>query len=240
MKDKIVLFDLDSTLVGIEGLDFLAEKKGVGESVKNLTLRSMNGEIPVEQVMPVKMQIISPSGEDMEFLADEYKNQVVQDAAKVIEELKKVGIQVGILTGNFYPAVIPLPQKLGIDLQNVFANELKFSEDGSSLGYRENNNLMHSSGKAEVIGSLRRQYKHIIHVGDSMGDLEAGADMFVGFGGVNLRQPVLENLRMGDYYIPGNSLAPLLSVSLSRRQLRKIGDKNLLQRTNATLLSRRG
>jgi phosphoserine phosphatase len=236
-KEHIVLFDIDSTLVSIEGLDHLAQKKGVGENVVELTKRSMNGEIPVEQAMQEKMKLIAPSEEDMKQLSREYLAHMVADAKEVIHELKQAGIRVGILTGNFYPAVIPIAEHLGIDLQNVFANNIEFNPDGSYKGYKENNALMHSEGKAKVIENLRRKNRHITHIGDSKGDLDAGADRFIGFGGVVVRDAVLKEAA---YYIPNQSLAPILASELSPRKLKRMKDKSLVQKAQSGLLIRQG
>lgn len=237
-NERIVMFDVDSTLVNNEGLVFLAgRKEGIQEAVDDLTKRAMNGEISNSEAMDEKMRRIAPSRNDMRVLADHYLANIVEDAEQVVGELLKAGVQVGILTGNFYPAVIPLAQKLGIDLKNVYANDLEFNEDGSYKGYVERNSLMQSSGKAEVVKLLRRDYRHITHVGDSKGDADAGADRFIGFGGVAVRDSVLKQANL---YIPGRSLAPVLAIELSRRQLRGIADRSLVERAQSGLLVRQG
>ena len=56
MKPHAVFFDLDSTLSKIEGLDWIAEKKGVGERMKEITRKAMNGEMDIPSALKEKMK----------------------------------------------------------------------------------------------------------------------------------------------------------------------------------------
>ena len=239
MRERnVVGLDVDSTAVDKEGLNWLADRKGVGNQVKKLTEDSMNGRIPVEQVMPLKMDIISPSRSDIAALSQEYLAHVSPDLVQVVQELKRAGKHVVIITGNFHEAIDPLAESLGLDPEHdVFANNLLFDANGDYAGFVENYHLMHDDGKQQVVKELRQQYRHITHVGDSMGDMLAGADIFIGYGGAAIRSQVLIQ---SELYIPGPSLAPVLSVELSRRQLRHIPDQSLRERAQSGLLVRRG
>lgn len=240
MKNReFIGLDIDSTLVDKEGLNWLADQKGVGREVAKLTEDSMSGIIPVEEVMPLKMAIIRPSQSDIEALSREYLAHLSPDAVEVVRELQKAGKHVAIITGNFHEAVDPVAQALGIDVQDVYANNLVFDNNGNYQGFVENHRLMHDDGKQQVIKHLRQTYGHITvtHVGDSIGDKNAGADIFIGYGGAVVRKPVLER---SDVYISGPSLAPILAVELSRRQLRQVRDRALVERAHSGLLVRRG
>lgn len=231
--------DWDSTVSVIEGLNNTAVAKGLGEQVKKLTQDSMDGLIPVEDVMPLKMDLIRPSRDDIRALSENYLTNLAPDAREVIQELQRAGKRVVIITGNFHEAVDPVARELGLDpAQDVYANNLLFDESGNYAGYVENYRLMHDDGKQRVVDLLRQKYKHVTHVGDSMGDLQAGADRFIGCGVAVVRPPVLA---MSGLYIASEipSLAPILSVELSRRQLRHIPDRSLAERAQSGLLIRR-
>ena len=73
-KYDIVIFDVDSTLVKIEGLDWLAEYKGRGEEVRDLTKRSMEGEMDFNDAMTKKMELISPAKKDLIKLGTQFYN----------------------------------------------------------------------------------------------------------------------------------------------------------------------
>lgn len=237
-KGEVIGLDVDSSAVQIEGLNWLAQRKGIGPEIEQLTRDSMEGKIPVADVMPLKMQLIAPSLSDVEDLSREYLSRISLDAVNVVRELQRVGKRVVLITGNFHEAVDPLAKALGIDSVNdVFANNLEFNADGSYKGYVENFHLMHDDGKQQVIARLRQSYGKISHIGDSMGDLQAGADIFIGYGGAVKRDSVYKRSRR---FIEAQSLAPVLAVELSRRQLRQIPDRSLAERARSGLTIRRG
>ncbi|KAJ0963492.1 hypothetical protein J5N97_028614 [Dioscorea zingiberensis] len=88
--------------------------------------------------------------------------------------------------------------KLGIPLENIFANQLLFGSNGEFLGFEtsEPSYFQESGGKAKAVEHIRkhRGYKAMIMVGDGATDLEArkpgGADLFICYGGVQLRESV--------------------------------------------------
>ena len=57
-KADAVCFDVDSTLVTIEGLDALAEYCGVGEEVKQWTKRAMRGSVTIQESLKARLNIV--------------------------------------------------------------------------------------------------------------------------------------------------------------------------------------
>lgn len=56
-----VCFDVDSTLVTIEGLDSLAEYCGVGDEVKQWTTRAMGGAMSFQESFKARLDIVKPT-----------------------------------------------------------------------------------------------------------------------------------------------------------------------------------
>lgn len=123
---NIIIFDLDSTLVRIEGLDWLAERKEKDNQVKQLTKQSMEGLIGVQEAMIKKMDLISPTYEDFLCLGQKYSESVVKGAKETIATLHKLGKEVWIVTGNFQPAVGILASELGIPANKIVCNKIFF------------------------------------------------------------------------------------------------------------------
>ena len=74
MKFRFVFFDVDSTLVTIEGIDVL----GAGHpEIAQLTERAMNGEIALEDVYAKRLEIIRPRRDAIETLAERDRKSVV-------------------------------------------------------------------------------------------------------------------------------------------------------------------
>jgi len=97
----IILFDLDSTLVTIEGFDEIARKKGVYEEVAAATQKTMDGDIPFAEAFANKLQILKPSQKDALWLVDLYKNNLEKNAFETVEKLSELkDVKVGILSNN--------------------------------------------------------------------------------------------------------------------------------------------
>jgi phosphoserine phosphatase len=86
------------------------------------------------------------------------------------------------VSGGFDCLIHPVADKLGIPLENVFANKLKFYYDGSFAGFDGDQPTSRSGGKSAVIEILRSRHSVIVMVGDGITDLEAcpPADAFIG------------------------------------------------------------
>lgn len=214
-KHNKILFDLDSTLVKIEGLDWLAKKKHRSELVSRLTKESMNGNMPLQEALTRKMKIIAPQYVDMLELGKAYCNNLVKDCAQTIQKLQGAGKEIYIITGNFQPAVGIVAEKLGILPSHIFSNTLVFDKRGNYKGFDSRHPLAHNGGKVEIIRNNFPDKEHLVFVGDGITDLETKnvVDLFIGYGGVVEREIVKKNAAT---YIENESLYPLISIILSK------------------------
>ena len=195
-RGKLLFLDCDSTLSTIEGIDELAHVRGreVFERVVALTNAAMNGEVPLNEVFPRRMEMIRPDRETCDTVASRYRETVVPGVAQLIRMAKEDGWLPVILSGGFAPLILPLAQDLGIS--HVEAVPLYLNDDGSYQGYGADYPTTHNLGKNEVI----RQWKEamlpeqVVMMGDGISDLETRpeVDRFIGFGGVVSRTKVKE------------------------------------------------
>lgn len=193
---KLFFIDCDSTLSTIEGIDELARAKGkeVFDQVVALTNAAMNGEIPIDQVFPKRMEIIRPDRETCERVASHYLETIVSGAHELVARIKAHGWTPVILSGGFAPLIRPLARELGID--HVEAVPLHLNDDGSYAGYGSSYPTTRNYGKNEII----REWKNamlphaVLMMGDGVSDLETQPDVdsFIGFGGVVERSKVRE------------------------------------------------
>lgn len=207
-----VFFDVDSTLVTIEGLDWLAAYKGKGAELIPLTKLSMEGKLDFNDAMRQKMQIIAPSLKDMQILGEAYIQNLTPGAEELIAKLCLRGVEPWILTGNFEPAVAILAEKLQIPMERVISNQIFFDDQGEYLNFDVDNPLAKNGGKAMRIQEIiARDGKKIAFVGDGMTDWEVKpfVELFIGFGGVAEREIVKNN---SEHYISKPSLMPVIEV----------------------------
>jgi len=191
---KLLLFDCDSTLSAIEGIDELGRLRGpeVFKAVEDMTTQAMDGSTPMESIFAKRLDMIKPTLKELESIGQKYIQQVEPTAVDTIKKLKAAGWSVMIVSGGFTQAIRPLAQYLGIE--RVEAVELRFNADGSYAGYVESCPTAKSKGKNVVVLKLRDEFKayQMILVGDGASDLEVKGDVdkMIGFGRYTARPKV--------------------------------------------------
>ena len=194
MATKLLLFDCDSTLSAIEGIDELGRLRGpeVFKAVEDMTTQAMDGSTPMESIFAKRLDMIKPTLKELESIGQKYIQQVEPTAVDTIKKLKAAGWTVIIVSGGFTQAIRPLAQYLGIE--RVEAVELRFNPDGSYAGYVESCPTAKSKGKNVVVLKLRDEFKayQMILVGDGASDLEVKGDVdkMIGFGRYTARPKV--------------------------------------------------
>jgi len=186
-----VIFDCDSTLSALEGIDVLAAGR---PEIVALTEAAMRGEVPLQEVYGRRLAIVRPDQARVAALGEEYVRTLVPGAHATVGALVRAGIRVRIVSGGVLPAVLALAQALGLGPDEVAAVDLFFDGDGAYAGYDVDSPLARSDGKAEVIRRwLPELPRPVLMVGDGMTDLEARppADAFAAYTGVAARAPVV-------------------------------------------------
>ena len=191
---RSIVLDVDSTLCGIEGIDWLAERRApeVAEKVALETAIAMRGELPLESVYARRLSLVSPSRAEVEALADAYASAVAPDAGRFISMWLERGIFVALLTGGIRQAITPMAAKLGIHAERVFAVEVLFDHTGSYAGFDDTSPLTTAMGKRDVLAAMNAP-RAILVVGDGSTDLATRGvtDAFAAFTGFVERGPVM-------------------------------------------------
>lgn len=209
-----VVFDCDSTLSSLEGIDELAALAGVRAEVEALTNQAMNGDVPLEAVYGKRLELIRPGRADLAQIAREYLATLVPGARETIAALQAHGIEVAIVSGGLRDALLPLAKALGIPEANLFAVPLEFDGNGDYLALPDHP-LTTAHGKADIIAAWKKQhgFRQVIMVGDGMSDIaarvEGAADAVIGYGGVIVREAVREK---ADVFVVEQDLQTLLPL----------------------------
>ncbi|MFL5732648.1 MAG: HAD-IB family phosphatase [Chloroflexia bacterium] len=213
-----VVFDCDSTLSEIEGIDELAAMNGVLYEVAEMTREAMGGAVPFEEVFGRRLDLIRPTRKHLDGVGKLYVASLVEDAVATVEALARLGVEVRLVSGGYKEALEPLATNLGIDADGLHANELLFGPAGEYVGFKDNP-LSRSHGKAEVIKSLPA--RPTMFIGDGASDVEVSrhVELFVGYGGVASRKHVHESAPV---YLHGESLAPVLVMAAGLEGCREL------------------
>lgn len=212
MRARTVIFDCDSTLTTIEGIDVLAGP--VREEIARLTAAAMQGSVPLEGVYARRLARIAPSRDAVGALGARYVAAMTPDAGAVVRALHEAHVAVRVLSGGLLPAVLVLTRALGIADQMVEAVDVYFHDDGSYAGFDDASPLARAGGKLEAVRRWSSALgRPAMVVGDGITDLEArpAVESFVAFAGVIRRAPVVA---AADAVITSLSLAPVLPLAL--------------------------
>lgn len=216
-------FDCDATLTRVEGIDVLSGRisKDLLDEIRELTHKAMEGQVPLAEVYEHRLAKIAPGREDLEAAGRSYIQNLTPDARETVAALQSLGKTVGIISGGLRQPVVMLAKELSVPEDCVFAVPALLDERGAYRGFDRQSPLWQNGGKPQVLGSLPRQQRPLLFVGDGATDLEAKdlVDLFVGFGGVVRRRAVEEN---ADVYITENSLRPVLDIGLTADEKQRL------------------
>lgn len=217
----LVLFDCDSTLSAVEGIDELARRAGCYEQLAPLTRAAMEGRIPLEDVYGRRLEIIRPDRSTIRWLGERYVESQVAGAAQVIRTLQGLGKAVHIVSGGFRQAVLVLAAALNVAADHVHAVSLRFDDQGNYLDFDHASPLTRSKGKARICERLRTSGRRAVMVGDGITDVEvaeAGCTV-IGFGGVACRDTIKGSFSA---FVEGPSLLDLLPLILTPTELNAV------------------
>ena len=223
-----VVFDCDSTLSVVEGIDELAGPHR--SAIAALTDAAMRGELLLEEVYGRRLALVRPSRDRLAALGALYVEQLVPDARETVAALRAEGIAVRVVSGGLRPAVLAVARALGVPDDHVAAVDVRFDRNGDYSGWDDASPLAYTMGKRaqlEAWGSVL--IPPVMIVGDGITDLEARppADAFIAFAGVIARDAVIA---ASDAVIRERSLAPVLALALGGTPPRSSEGRALLER----------
>ena len=167
---RLVVFDMDSTLIRGEVIDILANHAGAGQQVALITESAMNDEIDFKESLSRRVALLK--GLDEKVLARVAENLILTEGAeRVIHTLKKLGYKIGIISGGFNYFGEFLQKNLNLDY--IFANDLEI-ENGKVTG-NITGDIIDGGRKAEILKTIATveniSLQQTIAIGDGANDL---------------------------------------------------------------------
>ncbi|KAL1918187.1 uncharacterized protein VTP21DRAFT_3453 [Calcarisporiella thermophila] len=169
---RLVIFDMDSTLIQQEVIDEIARYAGVVDQVAKITEAAMNGEIDFKESLRRRVRLLD--GTPANVLQRVRDNIVFTPGAKLLcRVLKRLGYKLAVISGGFIPLASYVKQELGLDY--AFANQLETSPDGLVLTGETTGPIVDSSRKAELLETIAQAegvaLGQVVAVGDGANDL---------------------------------------------------------------------
>ena len=168
---RLVVMDVDSTLIQDEVIELLAAHAGRAEEVAAVTAAAMRGELDFAESL--RGRVAALAGLPVSVF-DEVRARVrlTPGARTLVRTLRRLGFTVALVSGGFVEVVAPLAAELGID--NVRANRLEV-RDGVLTG-RVEGEIVDRAGKARALRELAAHeglpLTHTVAVGDGANDID--------------------------------------------------------------------
>lgn len=168
---KLVVLDVDSTLINEEVIDLLGISAQKGAEIQRITERAMAGELDFANSLQERVALLSGLPES---ILHEIASRIslTKGAAEVIAQLHRCGHQVALVTGGFIEVIEPLARTLGIGL--IRANSLEI-ENGRLSG-KVKGDIVDKIGKAKALeefaSELGIDLEDTVAIGDGANDVE--------------------------------------------------------------------
>jgi phosphoserine phosphatase len=168
---RLVVFDVDSTLIQGEVIEMLAAHAGREEEVREITEAAMRGELDFTESLRRRVRALAGLPESVlaEVAAD---LQLTSGARTTIRTLKRLGFRCGVVSGGFIRVIRSLVDELGLDF--AAANELEVVDGlltGNVVG-----DIIDRPGKAEALRRFAAEagvpLAQCVAIGDGANDID--------------------------------------------------------------------
>jgi phosphoserine phosphatase len=168
---RVVLLDMDSTLIEQEVIDLLARFAGHEMRVKEITEQAMKGEIDFKHALSERVLLLKGLDESI-FDLIRKELTLTTGAEKLISELHRYGHKVGVVSGGFINVIEPLLKSLKIDFYQANTLEVK---DGKLTG-RITGPIIDKTAKYEALKAFAQEFDtdiaQTVAIGDGANDIE--------------------------------------------------------------------
>ena len=168
---RLIVFDVDSTLIQGEVIEMLAARAGVEGKVAQITEAAMRGELDFEESLRERVATLAglPAR-----VVDEVAEQIelTPGARTTLRTLRRLGYHCGVVSGGFRQVIEPLAEDLMLDF--VAANHLEIV-DGMLTG-RVTGTVVDRPGKAKALRDFAAAFgvpmEQTVAVGDGANDID--------------------------------------------------------------------
>jgi phosphoserine phosphatase len=167
---RLVVMDMDSTLIRIEVIDELARAHGVYDQVAAITARAMQGNMPYEQSLSERVALLAgmPLADVMKVAGDP---PLMEGAPELLRALKALGLKTAVISGGFSFAADALRARFGLDY--AYSNTLEVKQ--GKLSGRVLDPIVGPQRKADLLDALAQRegipLEQTVAVGDGANDL---------------------------------------------------------------------
>ena len=166
-----VVLDVDSGICRIDGLEWLAERRGeaVSRTVAALGAQARAGFMSPRSAYAERLAAIRPSRDDLDALARAYVEAIAPGCVEALARLRRAGVRIIIASRGPRNAMYRLAYRLGIEPADVHAVDIRFDALGAYAGFDQRSLLTSVAETRAIIAGLENERAALI-VGDAPGE----------------------------------------------------------------------
>lgn len=170
-RKKMLLADMDSTMIQQECIDELADEAGVGDRVKDITARAMNGELDFEGALRERVGLLTGLDEAVIGQVLEQRITYMPGGKTLLATMKANGAYAALVSGGFTAFTSSVAQALGFDENR--ANTLLV--EGGKLTGQVRDPILGKQAKVDALEGITARLglaeADVLAVGDGANDL---------------------------------------------------------------------
>jgi len=197
-----LVFDFDSTLVSVEGLDelFARSLEGAGDrgeriaAFREITDLGMAGALSADESLSRRLGVLKADRTMVQEVAEAISRTLSPSVTRNLDFFRQRLPWIHVVSGGFEELIVPTLERLGIPPARLQAHRFRWDPDGRIVGL-DPTTVMATGGKPAVLERIRDEGTPVWMVGDGATDLEVRemglADRFIAFTENRHRDPVV-------------------------------------------------
>ena len=174
-KKKLLVCDMDSTIIKEESLDEIAEEAGIGNEIKNLTKKAMRGELDFKDALLKRIKLLNNYPLDNIFTLNR-KIQVNDGAKELVKKMKNKSCITVLISGGFSPSVSYIAKKIGFDYYHCNNFLYKKNNGKIVLNGCVQNPILDKNSKLDITNGYLKKFNFtlndVVSVGDGANDVD--------------------------------------------------------------------
>ena len=170
-RKKILIADMDSTMIAQECIDELAEEVGVGDAVKKITARAMNGEFDFSQALRERVALLKGASQETIATVQNERISYVSGGHILIATMKAHGAYAALVSGGFTAFSAKVAEDLGFDEHRANILEIENGFVTGEVGVP----ILGKQAKVKALEALTHRFglhdNDVMAVGDGANDL---------------------------------------------------------------------
>ena len=174
-KKKVLICDMDSTIIKEESLDEIAEEAGIGDEIKNITKKAMKGELDFKNALLKRIKLLKNFPLENIFTLNP-KIRFNDGAKELVRKMKSKSCITVLISGGFSPSVSYVAKKIGFDYYHCNNFLYKKNNGKIVLNGCVQNPILDRNSKLDITKCYLKNFNltlnDVISVGDGANDVD--------------------------------------------------------------------